>query len=75
MAKHFKQRALLVEALGPGAPQLTIDEFDSVDAAREELRVRYERYSKGCFEGSSLDYDHAIIYSDNWPGEWQVYKL
>ena len=75
MAKHFKTKALLIESMGPGTPQLTVNEFESVEAAREELRRRYEHYSVDCFEGSSLEQDHAIIFSDNWPGEWEIYKL
>ena len=75
MAKHFKTKALLIEAMGPGTPELMIDEFESVEAARDELRRRYEYYSVNCFEGSSLEQDHAIIYSDDSPFEWEVYKL
>lgn len=74
MAKHFR-KVLLVEAVGPGTPQLSIDEFDSFEAARGEMRKRYEHYSGDCFEGSSIEYDHAIIYSDHYPAEWMVYEI
>lgn len=78
MAKHFKTKALLIIAMGPGTPELQIHEFESAEAARAELRSRYIEYATHGFTDEcemTDDGTWALVYSDNNPCEMQVYEL
>lgn len=78
MAKHFKTKALLIIAMGPGTPELQIKEFESAEAAKAELRSLYTEYAThGFTDECELNDDGtwALVYSDNYPCEMEVYEL
>lgn len=83
-ARHMKPqvKALLIEAMGPLCPELHIDEFTSVEAARKEMRRRYGnmfRRNKDFLErwkdNAYISADHALLDADDDKYEWQVYEI
>lgn len=82
-ARHMKPqvKALLIEAMGPLCPELHIDEFTSVEAAKKEMRRRYNHAMKGNEDflkhwgGAFIETDHALLDADDDKYEWQVYRI
>lgn len=74
--RHMKPqvRALLIEAMGPGSPQLTYKEFEHVEDARYEMESRWNDANERCdyvIEDPFIDGDFA----ENERYEWQVYEI
>ena len=72
-------RALLIVALGPGTPELVINEHESINDAKNELKDIYIDATKDgkAFEGTqhSIDWTWALVFSDDMPLEMRVYEL
>ena len=78
--KHMKPqvKALLIEALGPGTPQITVDEFTSIEDALQEMRDRWNNANERhdfLIKDSYINGDYACLYADNERYEWQVYEI
>ena len=78
--KHMKPqvKALLIEAMGPGSPQLTVDEFTSVEDALQEMRDRWNSVNERndyLIDDSYIDGCCATLYAENERYEWQVYRI